>query len=279
MAFPNTRLTLIQRLATQSDNADWNEFLRDYWGPVCRFAQWQGGLSHEDAEDIASATFEVIFKNNLLQKWVTDRNAKLRTLLCVVSRNLISNHLRVREGRKRLRRNHADRFDERFVLKDIDVPADQQDQFYAGWAADLIQQVLDQLMQEYHAKGRGDYFRVLHGKLCDRMPMREIAESLGMSASTAENYYKHVRQRLSVLLESAIRQHVRRYAAPSEVDEEFATEWADLAKHLRGQGGLESTIEKMWSGQDVDQYDSRQKSLNRAVAQLDSLVHVPPARP
>jgi RNA polymerase sigma factor (sigma-70 family) len=236
-------------------------------------------LSHEDAEDIASATFEVIFKNDLLNKWVSDRNAKLRTLLCAVSHNLISNHLRVNKGRKHLLRDHPDRFDQRFVLQDVNVPADQQDQFYAGWAADLIQQVLNQLMQEYHAKGRGDYFRVLHGKLCDRMPMREIAESLGISLSTAENYYKHVRQRLGILLESAIRHHVQRYAAPAEVADEFAAEWADLAKHLHDQGGVEAAIEKMWRVEEAEPFDSRRKSLNQAVSRLNSLLQIPPTRP
>lgn len=276
MAFPKTPITLIQRLATQSDNADWNEFLRDYWIPVCRFAQWQGGLSYEDAEDMASATFEVIFKNALLKRWVSDRNAKLRTLLCAVSRNLISNHLRVRKGRKRLLRDHADRFDDRFVLKNVDVPAEQQDQFYAGWADDVIQQVLDQLMHEYHAKGRGDYFRVLHGKLCDRMTMREIAESLGISVSTADNHYKHVRQRLGVLLESAIRHHVQRYVPPSEVAGEFAAEWADLANHLKDQGGLEAAIERAWMKDDTQSPDARQQSLAKVMTRLNTLLKTPP---
>ena len=38
MAFPDTRQTLIQRLATTSGEDDWRQFLNDYWGPVCRFA-------------------------------------------------------------------------------------------------------------------------------------------------------------------------------------------------------------------------------------------------
>ena len=34
-------------------DADWREFMNDYWGPVCRFAQGRGNLAHEDAEDVA----------------------------------------------------------------------------------------------------------------------------------------------------------------------------------------------------------------------------------
>ena len=66
MTFPETRQTLIQRLATTSGEDDWRQFLNDYWGPVCRFAAVRASLSATDAEDIASLTFEAILTNRLL---------------------------------------------------------------------------------------------------------------------------------------------------------------------------------------------------------------------
>ena len=55
MAFPETRQTLIQRLATTSSQDDWRQFLNDYWGPVCRFAALRASLSPADAEDVGLA--------------------------------------------------------------------------------------------------------------------------------------------------------------------------------------------------------------------------------
>src|SRR5262245_24491049 len=108
MAFPETRQTLIQRLATTSGEDDWRQFLSDYWGPVCRFAAARASLSAADAEDVASLTFEAILSNQLLARWMLNQSAKLRTLLCSVVRNIISNRARVNEGRERILQEIAD---------------------------------------------------------------------------------------------------------------------------------------------------------------------------
>src|SRR5262245_38766762 len=101
MGFPQTRHTLIQRIAAGGDNEDWREFLADYWGPVCRFALRSAKLTLEDAEDIASQTFEAVLRNQLLARWVANRSAKLRTLLCAVVRRVIANRQRLAETRLR----------------------------------------------------------------------------------------------------------------------------------------------------------------------------------
>lgn len=117
MAFPQTRLTLIQRLAANASQADWREFVEDYWGPVCRFAQGRSNLTHEDAEDIATEVFEAISQNRLLERWSKLRSAKLRTLICCVTRNVLSNRIRVETGRVRLVREHGGRGREKSVIQ------------------------------------------------------------------------------------------------------------------------------------------------------------------
>jgi pimeloyl-ACP methyl ester carboxylesterase len=111
MVFPPTLLTLIERLAGGGEEADWREFLRDYWGPVCRFARQRGSLTVDDAEDVASETLEAIVKNNLLARWSANRSAKLRTLICAVVRNILSNRARVETGRDRLIQDHRGQLD------------------------------------------------------------------------------------------------------------------------------------------------------------------------
>ena len=53
MVFPQTRVTLIQRLASGGSEEDWGQFLSDYWGPVCRFSLRWGVGTVDDAEDVA----------------------------------------------------------------------------------------------------------------------------------------------------------------------------------------------------------------------------------
>src|ERR1035437_11123351 len=88
MSFPQTHLTLVQRLASGSTEDDWQSFLKDYWGPICRFSMRWGARNLDDAEDVAAETFEVLWEQRLLVRWVSNRSAKLRTLLCTVVRNI-----------------------------------------------------------------------------------------------------------------------------------------------------------------------------------------------
>src|SRR5689334_8157671 len=142
MAFPQTRHTLIQRLASGGEESDWREFLRDYWGPVCRFARSRANLTLEDGEDVASETLEAIVKNNLLARWSANKSAKLRTLICAVVRNVLSNRARVATGRDRIVREHACELDRYLDVTSVDPegePAESTDAFYSAWAEDIVQ--------------------------------------------------------------------------------------------------------------------------------------------
>ncbi|MCH5375194.1 MAG: hypothetical protein JJ992_14575, partial [Planctomycetes bacterium] len=96
MSFPETRVTLIQRLASGGSEEDWSQFLRDYWGPICRFSLRFGALNVDEAEDIASETFAVMWEKRLLDQWMTNRTAKLRTVLCAIVRHVLSHRKRAR---------------------------------------------------------------------------------------------------------------------------------------------------------------------------------------
>ncbi len=226
MPFPQTRLTLIQRLADKSSQADWREFMDDYWGPVCRFAEGRGNLTHEDAEDIATEVFEAISKNRLLERWSKLRSAKLRTLICCVARNALSNRLRVDAGRARLVREHGGMLDRYAALGDVDsveAPPDQLDAFYAAWVDDALRaRGRGPAVGIWLALGKGDYFRVFYGRLCEQLPMAEIADLLQIKLTSAENYYRHVRDRLAERLKEVVREHVLRYSGARRSAARFA---------------------------------------------------------
>lgn len=151
MSFPATRHSLIQRLAVTGTAEDWRQFLEDYWPPVCRFAARWGRVSFEDAEDVGSATFQVVITGQLLQRWLQQPSAKLRTLLCSVVRNVLSNRARMDLGRQRLLRENRELL-QSLIVNEIDgndpASAETQDAFYAAWAEELVSSTLRSLHAE-----------------------------------------------------------------------------------------------------------------------------------
>ncbi|HLJ12530.1 MAG TPA: sigma-70 family RNA polymerase sigma factor [Planctomycetaceae bacterium] len=249
MAFPQTRHTLIERLADGGADADWREFLRDYWGPVCRFARQRGNLKAEDAEDVASETLEAIVKNNLLARWSTNRSARLRTLICAVVRKVLANRIRVATGRDRAVRENADQL-ERYLdvsgLDPEDASQESSDAFYAAWAEDILQQTVEGLLTEYNQAGKGDCFRVLYGRLCEDMPMSEIAVALRLTPGAAESHYRQAKQRLAERLQELVRWQVGRYSSSDGAEAEFIAEWGRLGEYLRAHGGLETAVRRSY---------------------------------
>jgi hypothetical protein len=117
-----------------------------------------------------------------------------------------------------------------------------EDVFYHAWASDLLQRSVQNVLLNLHAVGKGDYFRVLYGRLCEELSTREVAEFLEISAGTVENYFKAAKKLLAQELEAAVRTHVARYCPPSEQEDEYWREWGFLSEHLAAHGGLEQAI-------------------------------------
>ena len=86
-----------------------------------------------DTEDVASQTFEVLWENRLLVRWVSNRSAQLRSPLCGVVRKILANRGRTRENRQRLDREMAQE-----VEQFRDVQDDEADAFYAAWVEGLL---------------------------------------------------------------------------------------------------------------------------------------------
>ena len=243
MSFPNTSLTLIHRLRRAGDEADWQQFLNDYWGPICQFAARRGSLTREEAEDIASDTIEALLRGQLLERWEANRAAKLRTLLCAVVTNLISNRARVQSAREQRFREFAEE-----LAKRSGDPGqggsdrESEDIFYSAWANALLRRTVGHVRTGLYAEGKGDYFRVLHGRLCEAMSMADISESLGISLASVDNYFRAAKRRLTAALEEAVREHVSRYCKSAELEAEFRSEWNAIGDFLKQHGGLEQVV-------------------------------------
>lgn len=261
MAFPETRHTLIQRLVATGDEDDWRQFMEDYWRPVCRFALRRGLRNLDDAEDIASLMFTALLSSDLLRRWLDRPRAKLRTLLCVVTRNVISSRARVDVGRQRLLAENRN-FIQSVIPVEVDtepaVPDDQLEAFYAAWVEDIVQEAVDQMLEETLRTGHSDRFRVLYGRICERMAMKQIAELLGIAVSTAENDFRQAKKRLADILEQLVRRRVERYAAPADVMNEFRSEWQELGQFLEEHGGIETALQRAHERVDAYELKSRE---------------------
>ncbi len=271
MSFPETRPTLIQRIATENREADWQVFLKDYWRPVCRFAARWGNLSFDDAEDLASATFAILISKDLLSAWASNPAAKLRSLLCRIVRNLLANQARIKQGRtENLRKNIGLlKGMESIHLEEAAENAEELDAFFESWVDEVVQDAVDELFQECQKSGRGDVFRVLYGRICEQMPMQDIAQCLRISPDAAQNHFKLGRQLLDQFLRNSVQTRVHRYASPLHAKAEFEAEWQALSESLMRRGGLEASLQRSANQDEARELKRREhRSVTTIIAHL-----------
>jgi DNA-directed RNA polymerase specialized sigma24 family protein len=271
MLFPQTSLTLVERLAFGGREEDWWQFVQDYHGPVCRFALRSGATDLDDADEIALETFEILWRNRLLTRWVNHQTAKLRSLLCAVVRNLLSNRRRVQEGRRRLMPDLIERMER--IRQDRE---EQSDVFYSAWVEDLVQQSVEAVAGEFRAQGKGDHIRVFYGRLCQGLSIAEVAQALELSPATVDHDYRQVRDRLAGVIEDMVLAQVGRYCAEEDAAEELAKEWRQLRDHLSRHGGLDEAVRQAYQLLDPVRRKGRAGNVGRVAARLTTTIRAGP---
>ncbi|MBI1375595.1 MAG: sigma-70 family RNA polymerase sigma factor [Phycisphaera sp.] len=245
MSFPETHYSLIDRLVREGAERDWGKFLEAYWTPLCAFARRRAGLSVDDAEDVAAMTVEVLLRNKLLDRWATDRSAKLRTLLCTVVRRVMANRLRVQSGRRELLEELGRELTERDdlpTLKADDATEADVDVLYAAWVEQLLRDAVGRVVTELRADGKEHYVAVLRARVCDGLTIRDTAERVGITTASVDNHYRSMQKRLRDALQTVMHEHVRPNTPARYIDTELFREWAALAEYLESHGGLEDAI-------------------------------------
>ncbi len=239
--FPETRQTLICRIANDSESPEWAVFLDDYWGPVLRFAMRRGQLKVVDAEDIAAETFVILVQQDLLAKWLSHPRSKLRSLLFAVVSNLISNRARINSGRER---KHDQIAGSLMDSLNAVAPQDktQAEALDAEWYQEILRRVLEEEMRRCMTQGKLDDFRIFYGRIVEGMSNSEIAASLGLTVAGVESRYRRIRADFTVRLRAAIRQTVERYGRQETEEEDFETEWREFSRFLAVHGDLEQIL-------------------------------------
>jgi RNA polymerase sigma factor (sigma-70 family) len=240
MSFPETRLTFVERLASAGSEADWRALMQDYWGPICRFALRWGAASLDDAEDVAAETFQVLWENRLFARWVASRSARFRSLLCGVVRKILANRHRVQANRQRLAGEIVD------YLQQCGEADEPSDAFYVAWVEALVQRAVESLAADYCRHAKGDYLRVLYGRLCQGLTLAAVAQSLEITPAMADHYFREAKTRLADALSEEVRRRVQRYSLPAEIDQDYTAEWAQLGQYLTAHGGLDEAVRQAY---------------------------------
>lgn len=229
MAFPQTRLTMIEMLATGGTDDQWRAFVADYWGPVYGFCLRRGAANATIAEEVTSELFAVLWSKELLKRWEANRQAKLRTLICTVARNLL--HERFRDKKVQA-----------LPAGDVAEHSEEADLFDSAWAEDLLRRSVDTLAMHYRRAGQGDYLRVFMGRVREGLSIREVAELLQLPESKIDYCYRQVRDRLEAELQTLLREQLRQYCHGEPDADEFALEWHRLGQLLAQHGGIERIL-------------------------------------
>jgi hypothetical protein len=149
------------------------------------------------------------------------------------------------------------------------------DIFYAAWVEDLLHGAAEALLDRYLQDGKGDYFRVLYGRLCEDMALPVIAEALGLTKHQAQHAYKHARKELARLLEERVQDHIRRYCDGEEATAEFATEWGNLHDYLRARGHLGEAVRRAFDSGFPAPSPNLRPPAHAALSQIQELLRQP----
>ena len=147
------------------------------------------------------------------------------------------------------------------VFREESAESAQVDVFYAAWVADILEQAVQSLLEEYHRAGKGDYFRVLYSRICEEMTMPEIADSLSISLTSVENYFKAARKQLASKMEELVQAHTARYCQSADCQQEWQAEWLRLGTYLTAHGGLDDVLRKAASGRSIFSQQQRKTTL------------------
>jgi len=198
-----------------------------YWKPVYYYLRCKGH-HHEEAKDLTQGFFhEVVVGHHLVQQ-ARRAKGKFRTfLLTVLERYAVSVH-RAETAKQRVPEGGLLRLEEIDSLKVEDLLhyTTPSDAFDYGWALALLDQVIAQVAEECHERGKDIHWVVFHAKVVqpiltnvERPSLARLCERYGIRSNImASNMIVTVKRRF----QSVLRRHVRYFVnSESEVDEEI----------------------------------------------------------
>lgn len=210
--FQSTLWTVI-RGVERGDESALREFVLRYRAPIVRYCE-RRGLGAE-AEDLAQEVLMRIFRQGAL-RGVDPALGKFRSLVIVVARNAVANHIKGRRAQKR-----GGGAVEALGDREVAGPGSDEE-FDREWVAHLIEVALARLAREH-----ANYHAALRRFLLGQMSYDDVAASLGKSKAEVRNHIHRGKRKLA----EYIRDQVRDYSG-SRAD--YEEELRHLSRYLPG---------------------------------------------
>ncbi len=190
--FDTTRWSLIK--AAQAGDASALETLgRRYRAPVVSYLRRRGFV--EDAEDLAQEVFLRLFGKGLLGR-AAPFQGKFRGLLLGVTRNVVGDHLRRQNAKKR-----GGGAVQALGDRDLEVVASEAEdpEFDEEWMQHLLQLGLARLAREHP-----NYHEALERFHLRRETQPTVAKAMGKSVRDVKNYVHRGKKKLGVYLREEV---------------------------------------------------------------------------
>ena len=229
-AFLTTEWTVIDHIRSgdkSSSTVLMNDLLKKYWKPVYCYLR-RKGFDNERAKDLTQGFFlEIVLKRALIEHADKSRG-RFRTFLLTALQQYIAEEHRKQNFRKAKPKGFLLSLDELKSAQMPEAPADfsPEDSFHYAWAAQLLDQLLEEVEAKCRADGKAIHWQVFHDRVLrpimegtDAPSMGEICRQYDIeSPGKASNMIVTVNRRFR----AALTRHIRRSVVQDcDVDEEF----------------------------------------------------------
>jgi RNA polymerase sigma-70 factor (ECF subfamily) len=196
---------------------------RAYWYPLYAYVRRQG-RSVEEAQDLTQEFFARLLQKEYLRHPDPARGRFRTFLLTALKRFLVNDWEKGRAARRGDGQPVISWDQHETETRFLAEPADQstpEKAFEKRWAVTLLEQVLEQLREEFTASGKAERFERLKVLLWGEKgspPYAEVAAELGLTEGALKVVVHRLRRRYRELLRAEVAHTVAR---PEEVDEEL----------------------------------------------------------
>ena len=236
VCFDSTQWSLVLRATGAGESSGARQALASlctaYWDPLYAFIRRQGHKA-DVAEDLTQEFFTRFLDRDFLGS--ADRSrGKFRTFLLACCRHFLANQHQFAQAQKRgggqpvLSFDFVDA-DQRYQQEEPSSSWTAEKLFDRRWAVTLLDQVLQQLRQEYLAQDKGGLFEHLRGVMVGEsqaLSYAGIGATVGMSEQAVKKAAQRLQQRYGVLLREQIAATVDE---PTLIDEEIRDLFAALS--------------------------------------------------